>query len=149
MFRRLGILALAFASLVTLPGCPEFWRVLPSIVSAVTDAILVLDQVESFVGAYFAANPNPEQQKKVATAIGKCRNALTVAQRATKGVDKLGQEEVDAAFAEFRAAWVELSALITGIPGIRVQRAGEPTLSAAPGQLVVPEPEALRLEVNP
>jgi hypothetical protein len=149
MIRRIGIFALALASLVTLPGCPEFWRVLPKVVQVVTDAILVLDQAEEFSRAYFAANPNPDLEKKVAKGIAKCRSALGAAQRAASGTEKLGQEQVDAAFADFRAAWVELSGLLAGIPGLQVQRDGAPMLSAAPGGVVLPEPEALRFEVEP
>lgn len=149
MGRRLAVLVLASVCLVTLPACPAFFAALPQIVAVVTDAILVLDQIEEFCASYFAKSPNVKLQTDVANALGKCRNALVAAQRVAKGTEKLDQEQTDAAFADFRAAWTELSALLTGIPGLRVQRAGETTLTAAPGELVVPEPEALRVEVAP
>jgi hypothetical protein len=147
--KRIAIAALALTSIVTLPSCPELWEVLPKIVSVVTDAILVLDQVEAFAANHFVANPNPEKERAVAMAIGKCRNALGAAQRALKGSEDLGQEQVDNAFAHFRGAWAELSALLTGVPGIRLQRAGAPMLTAAPGELVLLEPEALDFEATP
>lgn len=144
--RRLPLLALLGALLV-LPGCAAVASVLPDVIAAVTDGVLILDQIEDFVRRYFAANPNPEKEKALAKALAKARGALIAAQRASKGAEKLDQQKVDEAFADFRVAYQELRALVDGVPGFRVQKPGEPKLTAGPGELVVPEPEALTLKV--
>lgn len=143
MLRRIAALALLSVFLALPTGCGAIVAALPAVIAAVTDAVLILDQIEDFVRRYFAANPSPEREKAVFAALGRCRSALVVAQRSAKGVQELDQQQMDAAFADFKVAYQQLTALLDGIPGLRVQRTGEPPLAAGPDQLIVPAPEAL------
>ncbi len=142
--RRL-LFALLLASTT---ACAALASALPTIVAAVTDGMLILDQIEEHMRLHFAANPNPGREKAVARALGKCRNALIAAQRTARGAGELDQQRVDAAFVDFQVAYRELAALVDGVPGLRLQRIGEPPLTAAPDELVVPEPEALTLRIE-
>src|SRR5688500_16867770 len=133
---------------MTAPGCAAVVSALPSVIAAVTDAMLILDQIEDFVRRYFAANPDPAREKKFDVAMTRCRSALVAAQRTAKGAEKLDQQKVDEAFAEFKVAYRELAALCATIPGLRVQKPGEKPLTARPGELAVPAPEALTIKAE-
>jgi hypothetical protein len=142
---KLAALALlsAFLALPT-TGCAAVASLLPTVIAAVTDAALILDQIEDYMHRYFAANPNPEKEKQVFRALGKCRGTLIVAQRTSQGAHELDQQKVDAAFTDFKAAYTELTALLDGVPGLRVQRPGDgPMLAAGPDQLILPPPIAM------
>lgn len=137
MLKKLAlIVAFAFA----VPACAAVVASLPTIVAAVTDGLMVVDSIKQFVDTYFKVQPNAALESKVEIAITRVRQALHVALRATKGTEKLTQEQVDAAFAEFRAAYTELLVLV-GPLGVTT---GD-TLRATPGTLSVPEPMALTL----
>lgn len=137
MLKKLAlIVAFAFA----VPACAAVVASLPTIVAAVTDGLMVVDSIKQFVDTYFKVQPNIALEGKVEIAITRVRQALHVALRATKGTEKLTQEQVDAAFAEFRAAYAELLVLV-GPLGVTT---GD-TLRATPGALSVPEPMALTL----
>lgn len=119
---------------------------LPTVVSAVVDAITVLNQIEAWANVYFAAHPDKDKQKAVAQAIGKARSALNAANRTCRGTQELNQAQVDAAFADFKVAYQELSALCGGLPGggFRVKKPGEPPLlTASADSIAVPEAGAL------
>ncbi len=136
-------------SLVSVAACGAIASALPSVVAAVTDAALILDEIERFVDAYFASRPDAEGKRQAAQAIGKARSALLAANRAATGSQKLDQQQIDAAFSDFRVAYQELTAILDGlrIPGLRVARPGESALQASPGELAVPPPMALTLKV--
>lgn len=126
-------------------GCAAILGALPMIVAAVTDAMMVLDAIEDFVTKYFAANPDAEKQEAVAKSLAKTRSALNVALRTCSGTEDLSQGQVDAAFQDFRAAYVELSTLL-GRYGLASQ--GD-RLMATPGQpLVIPTPMAMTFKVK-
>jgi hypothetical protein len=147
MRSRLLVASLLALLAVGTSTCGAIVSALPTVIAAVTDAVLILDQIEDFARAFFLAHPNADKEKAVARAVGKARAALITAQRAAKGAEKLDQARVDDAFADFRVAYQELRAVLDGVPGLRVQRPGGPRLAAGPGELVVPEPEALTLKV--
>lgn len=148
MLRKFATLALLSAFLALPTGCGAIMSLLPTVIAFVTDAVLILDQIEDFVRRYFAVAPNPEKEKAIAAALGRCRSALIVAQRTAKGTQELDQQKVDAAFADFKVAYQQLAALLDGIPGLRVQRSGEAPLAATPDTFVVPAPEALTPKVS-
>lgn len=136
--------------LAATPGCAAVLAALPTVIAAVTDAMMILDQIEVWVNAYFAAHPDKEKQERVVQALGKTRNALVAANRTCSGAEKLDQAKVDDAFADFKVAYAELVALCGGLPGggFKVAKKGEPLLAATPGGLTVPEPQALTLKVE-
>jgi hypothetical protein len=146
----MGGMKLVLALLVALAaapvsGCAAIVSNLPAVIAAVTDGMMVVDAIEAFVRRFFAASPNPDLQRKVDVAVSKTRSALSAALRISDGAQKLDQAQVDAAFADFKTAYLELVALVAPLG---VQQQGD-TLRATPGGgLVVPEPLALRLRVR-
>lgn len=144
--RYLATMLLGLAVSTSAVGCAAIMAALPTIIAAVTDAVIVLDQIEAWIRRYFAAHPNPEKEEQVAKAIGKTRNALNAANRTCAGVEKLDQVQVDAAFADFKVAYQELTALCAGLPGagLRVKQPNEgPLLMATDDMLSVPPASAL------
>lgn len=125
-------------------SCATIANALPTVIAAVTDAVMILDGIQDFVERYFAQKPNPELAEKVAEALQKTRSALNVALRTSKGADDLNQAKVDEAFQNFRTAYAELMNLVEPLG---VASAGD-TLSVRPGALQVPEPMALSLKVE-
>lgn len=139
------ILAFCTALALGTSGCAAFVSALPKVIAAVTDALQVVDAIEDFVKTYFQIKPNGPLEMKVDAAIKRTKQALNLALRTTNGADKLSQDQIDAAFAEFRAAYAELLNLVEPLG---VHQKGE-ILRASPdgGGLVVPEPMALKLKV--
>jgi hypothetical protein len=134
---------LTSATLVS--NCATLVTSLPVIIAAVQDGSMVVDTIARFVELYFAkhGDKSPVDPEKVRTAIERTRMALNAALRAAQGAEKLDQAQVDAAFADFKQAYIELTALVAPL-GVRT---GD-KLSARPGGLSVPEPMALKLRVN-
>lgn len=135
--------ALALALVATLPGCGAIISALPHVIAAVVDAVQVLDAIEAFVKRYFVENPDPPRELAVGKAIAKARGSLNAALRVAQGTEKLDQQKVDAAFADFKVAYQELLALVGPLG---VKPAG--TLAASPNGLTVPTPMALKLKVQ-
>lgn len=119
------------------PGCAAFVKALPQIVSLVNDAVLVIEQIESFSQSYFRAHPDAAREAAVADALARTRSALIATERAASGVEAVSKEDTQAALDAFREAYGHLLEAIGGIPGLRVGSAGD---AAAPGELVVPDP---------
>jgi hypothetical protein len=136
---RLALLAVWMA----IPGgCATIASKLPAVISAVTDGMMVLDTIEAFIRNYFTKHPAPETQARVDVAIARTRGALSAALRTAHGAEKLDQAQIDAAFADFKAAYQDLMVLLTPL-GVR---SGD-RLAAAPNSsgLIVPEPLAFGL----
>lgn len=127
-------------------GCAAIMPVIPKIVSVVTDALVIMGIIDGAVQEYFRTHPNtpPEVIKKYRTVYNKAMNALNSAQHALEGVEDLDQDQYDAAFNEFKLAFIELKELLSK-EGLMQGNA----LNASPGTtVVIPEPEALTLEVD-
>lgn len=139
--------ALVLALALSISGCATVAATLPTVIAAVTDGVMILDAVQRFVDAYFASHPtNPETKSAVQSAIDKARSSLNVALRTAQGAEKLDQAKVDEAFASFKAAYVELLAVV-GPLGVLSGDANS-KMTARPNTLVVPEPTALTLKVK-
>jgi hypothetical protein len=141
--KLLSLLALIILP-ITVSGC-SFLKELPlaKIVSGVQDATLIVDQIEHFVGAFFKARPNPDLEADVSDALTKTRGALIALQRAGEGIESLSDEKYLEALGDFRAAYEELTKVMSGLPGFSLAKPGETTFRAGPGELVVPEPMVL------
>lgn len=137
--RMLSIFVLTIlpvALVATLPGCAALTASLPVIIAAIIDGAQVIDAIEKFVDAYFVSHPDPIAQAKVAGAVAKCRSALNIALRSAQGAKEVDEQKVDAAFNDFKAAYLELLGLCKPYG---VKPAGGKLL-ASPGSLEVPEP---------
>jgi len=129
-------------TLLTSMGCATLIDFLPKVVATVTDAVLIIDEIERFVDAFFSVKPDPVLQAKVDVAISVTRQALGVALRTTDGAEHLSKQEADAAFDQFRKAYAELLILLKPLGIVSAGR--NDLLAALPGKLIVPEPLALR-----
>lgn len=114
-------------------SCATVVPYLPTVLSYVTTAINAINSIDAFVDATV---PDSEMKKKIDLAIARTLSALSAAQAATRGADKLTQAQVDAAFDEFQRAYVELLFLVKPY-GVRTAEQGE-RLAAVPGGLTVP-----------
>jgi hypothetical protein len=128
-------------TLVALLGCAEILSFLPKVIATVTDAQMILDEIEDFVDTFFAVKPDPKLQRNVDQALDRCRVALNVALRTASGAEDLNEQQVEAAFDNFQKAYRNLLVLIEPLGVVQ----GEPgdKLSATATGLIVPPPLAL------
>lgn len=127
---------LTVALIAPAAGCAAFVASLPVIIAAILDGAQIIDAIEHFVDAYFVAHPDPIAQAKVSEAVARCRSALNIALRSAQGAQEVDEQKVDAAFNDFKAAYIALLGLCKPYG---VQPAGG-KLAASPGKLEVPEP---------
>ena len=107
----LSVFCLCFA----LSGCAAFGAVigaLPTITQLVQDAMLVLDQIDSTARPFFEREENADLLREYDRRMFQAKKTLQVALRASEGGQKLNDEEIDAAFAEFREAYKDLLGLL-------------------------------------
>lgn len=104
---------------------------------------MVVETIARFLETYLAAHPGKVDEAKIRGAVERTRTALNVALRIAQGAEKLDQAQVDAAFADFKAAYIDLLALAAPL-GVQT---GD-KLMARPGIVNVPEPMALKLRVR-
>lgn len=144
MKKFMGFVAtvLLFATIsVVAPACATLSAVLPDVIAAVVDGGQILDTIEGFVANYFATHPDAAAEKKVSEALARARLALNVALRTAQGAKNVDDRQVDAAFENFKAAYLDLLALVKPFG---VSSSPNAALKAAPGHLDVPEPLAFR-----
>lgn len=106
--KRVGYVATVIALAMPAMGCPQMLPVITEIATAIADAGQWIDIISAAARIFFALRPNAELEQKVNAKIGQARLALNAALRTTHGAKALGQSDVDAAFADFRAAYKEL-----------------------------------------
>jgi hypothetical protein len=141
VFAIVAILACTFAACAALKDAA---KLLPTIDTAVSDAALILDQIDRYVGVYFAARPNPALEKKVVDALAKARAALIIAERVAAGGAALDQKKTNEAFADFADAFKELKSLVDSLGTEPVPVGHE--LPPAPAKPDIPDPLALQLK---
>jgi len=143
MFTR--ILALLFV-FVFVPSCAAFASVFSQVISAVVDAIPIVEQIAQWADRHFAAAPDSAAQASLDAKLNRYRSCLTGVERA---VNTYGEGlELDAAKADCTKAWADLSSSLTGLKGVKnMPKVGQPgsvsVVDEKTGEaLVVPEPTA-------
>jgi len=132
------------AIIINLAGCgATLGTILATVLTVVTDAALIVDQVQDFIDIYFDGKPDPALQAKITAVIAKCQVALDMATRAARGGQALNGKDVAAALAEFQAAFADLMELV-GPLGVKV--AGTAGIEGAPVRLLIARPLALGVE---
>lgn len=126
---------------LSLMGCAAVLQLLPKVIATVTDAQMILDEIEDFVDAVFTARPDPKLQSSVDQALDRCRVALNVALRSANGAKNLNEDQVEEAFKNFQKAYRNLLVLVEPLGVVQVDSGDK--LSASPNQLTVPPPLAL------
>lgn len=130
------------AATVALSGCGAIISALPSIIAAVVDGGQILDAIEGFVSKWFVAHPDLELQKKVDNALDRCRMALNAALRVAQGAKDADEAKVDAAFENFKSAYIELINLVRPLGVLSKGAELRATPTADGKSLEVPEPLA-------
>ena len=100
---------------LSLSGCAAFAAVagaLPTVIQLVQDAVLVIDQIDSAARPFFEKEENAEFLKEYDEKMFVAKKSLQIALRASEGGKKLSDEEIDAAFADFRDAYKDLLGLL-------------------------------------
>jgi hypothetical protein len=131
------------------PACAVL-PMLPKIVAVVTDAIATMQVIDSAVERWMDAHPNldPKVRARYRAAYERCVTALNAANHALAGVEKIDQQDIDTAFAEFRAAYIALRDLLV-VEGIaRADDTGSLTVSAASDLISLPTPEAMTYQLG-
>lgn len=134
---RATMLSVALA--VASSSCAAVLPMLPKVIHAVSDGIMILDQVEHFIGTYFALHPDKERQAKVGQMLARARAALIAANRAAQGADDLSQQKVDKAFDEFKDAYRELYVMLSGFGLLKPADSDKASVSED-GKLELPDP---------
>lgn len=129
------VLASTFA-----PSCATVQHNLPTVLAYVQDGMLILDELARFAPLVFAAHPDAALQAKVDLGISKARTSLDAALRLAQGAEHVDQAQIDAAFADFKAAYLDVTSLL-GPYGVTVRGRAMVARSSA-GGLVVPQPLA-------
>jgi len=119
---------------------------LPTVISVISEAAVVLDSIEAAGNDHFARNPDEATAKKFRKGISKARSSLALASRLSKGTDAAAKQDIDAAFDEFKKAYSDVLALL-GPLGVVAPSSGDGTMAAPDGDgpLMVPPPEAFTL----
>lgn len=140
---RIFLLTFVVTFAGALTGCAALTAALPMIIPAISEAALILDQIQTFVGSYFKAHPDAVKETEVTDKLQRARATLVAAERATSGADHLNQKQWDSAIADFKAAYTDLLAAVSPLG---VHQGGGLLTAPGPG-LSVPEPTALTLKV--
>lgn len=141
------VVALCLAcSLAVFPGCKELIPLIPKIVAVLADATSTLQIIDTAVEEWFDQHPDvdPKVRAEYRLLYAKCHEALNGANHALQGAEDLTQNDYDAAFAEFKAAYIQLRDLLyrEGIAST------DGKLGAAGATVDVPEPMALTYRVQ-
>lgn len=140
------VILVSFCSVVTATGCAAVIPMIPKIASVITDAIAILQIIDGAVQEFFRTHPDapPELRARYTALHAKSLAALNAANHSLEGVEDLDQNQVDAAFAEFRAAYLELRDFLAseGLMVGGVVKAGDGT------EIQIPEPEALTVRID-
>jgi hypothetical protein len=141
-------LCLVLALTLALPGCAALMSALSIVDAAVSEAGLILDVIDSAAKQYFAANPDSDKKELYGEAMAKARLSLAAAVRMANGVEKLDQQKIDEAFAEFRKAYSAVLALAGPLGIVKPSGSEGYSVSVGGAAVSVPEPMALTLQVE-
>lgn len=140
------VYALMLACVLVTTSCAAALSLLPDVVAAVTDGMQIIEAIERFCNLYFIKHPDPHAEMAVGDAIAKARDALNVALRTAQGAKELNDKQVDAAFEDFKQAYIALLGLVRSYGVTEATMPTKPTLRVQEGRLVVPSPMAFNMK---
>lgn len=135
MIKNIRMLFLAVV-LTTNMSCGAVQKVidtLPTVIQYVQDAGMILDAIDRAVLPVLAMKQDKELSQKYASAMDSARQALQVALRSAEGGKQLSEKDLDAAFANFRQAYAQLTSLLQQANLMNASG----TMSAVPGMVNV------------
>jgi hypothetical protein len=125
-------------------ACAELVPLIPTIVSIITDAVVVIETIDGVVQEHFrAVDVSPEVRAAYTQVHSRCLAALNAANHALRGAEKLDQKQFDAAFDDFDAAYRDLRVLLEKEGLLEGDR-----LKAGGTEIVIPDPEVLTYRVR-
>jgi hypothetical protein len=138
---------------IALQACAPILSALPTVIAAVTDGMQIVDMIEQHADlALDQTGTDAAIKQRVHEALTRAKAALNAALRAAQGAEqagKLDQASVDAAFADFKAAYRDL---LEVVQPFGIKETGDLRLSARATRtgttLEVPRPEAFQLSVK-
>jgi hypothetical protein len=124
-------------------GCAAVLPILTEIVSAVVDAIPIIDAIEAFVGRHFSKHENTIEEAKARDSVARAREALVRSERNAR----LCEDDacVDAAWEPFRASYRELVTTVSSAPGVKVIVKAKASPDGAPAQRLLTSPTGVDL----
>jgi hypothetical protein len=132
-------------------GCiPNLLNIAVKTLSIVQDAVMIVDQIASFVDVYFKEHPNPDTEKTVRMVINDCRGYLVILQRCSAAGKNMISKDYDLALENFNAAFLQLISLLqpygVQMDGYAGTYAGVPRLKVARPLSLGPRPNPIALE---
>lgn len=112
MNRLQKLLSVLLISLSMSTGCAAVIGALPTIIQIVQDAMLILDDIDDAARPFFERAENQALLDEYNEKMLAAKKTLRIALRATEGGKRLSDEEIDAAFADFRDAYKDLLSLL-------------------------------------
>ncbi len=134
------IVVLNLCFIVGTTGCSTLSSNLPTVISYAESGMIVLDTIKTFADKYFRNNVNTALETKVFDGISKAELALHAALTAAQGAKNLDQKQIDAAFSDFKMAYMDLMGLVGPLG---VTATGSSLVKGTTGGLIVPLPLAL------
>lgn len=117
---------------------------IPTIVSVVNDAMLVLKTIDAAAQEYFRSRNVPEDvRKEYVRAYTAAVAALNSANHTLRGVKNIDQKNYDQAIQEFRSAYGDLRDFLEQYGVMRDDK-----MSIGGDEITVPVPEALEFRVE-
>lgn len=134
---------------LSLSGCAVVQKVveaLPTVVQYVQDAQFILDQIDRAAVPILAMRQDEQLSHQYAAAMDAARQTLQIALRSVKGGEALSQQQIDTAFADFKAAYQQLTSLLE--QANLMNSAG--TMAATPGSMpmTVPSPLVMTAKIE-
>lgn len=128
-----------------LSACAGLLSTLPSVLSFVDKAEVVLNSIDFFEHQFFAGHPDAALQRDVELAVHTAREQLETDRATCEAINDPTPEQVEAAFADFYASYQDILRLThaIGVVGVPLGR-----VAASRDGLVVPSVDALRAEVR-
>jgi len=141
--KRFLVLLLALASLT---GCTALANALPAIQSALTDTSLVLSGIDEVFSAYQATHPvTPEVRAEYSRLLTTANVYLVNGERAVSDLKQIDQGQYDAAFADFKTAFLALTDFLKA-QGVTPAGVGLVGAGAAGDAFPVPRVIGLRVQ---
>jgi hypothetical protein len=134
----------------TLPGCISLQKV-PDVVHDVASEILrdaqeaqqIVEVLHALTTSYFLLHADPAMQANVEHAFAVVALALDAAVRASAGAKATTDKEYDLAFANFRAAYLDLVAMLKSLGIVTPDSDKMGAMKSSRGRLALPEPRAV------
>lgn len=127
-------------------GCAWLKQNIPVAVTYAEDAQAILNVIEVAERAFFVIAPNPDLEKQVDQGIIDAQLALDAGIRILSGASDLSQDQVDAAFADFRKAYASLLELLKQVGIVTPTPEGHGLMTAR--GIRIPAPLALGKAVS-